>query len=94
MKDKERLELLKEVAGTRVYEEKKVESLKLIREGDSKGEKCKDLLKYIDERLSELETEKEELVKFETLDKQKRSIEYNLYEKQLRDSEKNLEKVN
>ena len=30
MKDKERLELLKEVAGTNVYEEKKEESLKIV----------------------------------------------------------------
>jgi len=31
MKDKERLELLKEVAGTNVYEEKKDESIKIVR---------------------------------------------------------------
>lgn len=30
MKDKERLELLKEVAGTNVYEEKKEESIKIV----------------------------------------------------------------
>jgi hypothetical protein len=32
MKDSERLELLKEVAGTRVYDERKAESLKIIAE--------------------------------------------------------------
>ncbi len=32
MKDSERLELLKEVAGTRVYDEKREESIKLMNE--------------------------------------------------------------
>lgn len=93
MKEKERLELLKEVAGTRVYEEKKAESLKLIREADSKKEKTEDLLKYIFERLDELETEKKELQEFETLDRKRRAIEYTLYEKQLSVAEEKLAEV-
>ncbi len=36
MSDKLRLELLKEVAGTNVYEEKKDESLKIMKESDAK----------------------------------------------------------
>lgn len=32
MKDKERLDLLKEVAGTRVYDERRKESLKIMQE--------------------------------------------------------------
>lgn len=93
MKDKERLNLLKEVAGTRVYEEKKQESLKFLREGDSKKEKASELLKYIEERLEELEVEKDELQKYDELDKQKRCIEYNLYQNQLYAAEANLEKL-
>ena len=37
MKDKERLELLKEVAGTNVYEEKKDESIKIVRSHSPHG---------------------------------------------------------
>ena len=36
MQDKERLALLKEVAGTNVYEEKKAESEKIMKESDAK----------------------------------------------------------
>lgn len=36
MKDKDRLNLLKEVAGTTVYEERRAESLKIIQETKSK----------------------------------------------------------
>jgi structural maintenance of chromosome 3 (chondroitin sulfate proteoglycan 6) len=36
MKDKDRLELLKEVAGTTVYEERRAESLKIIQDSMTK----------------------------------------------------------
>ncbi|CAB4408992.1 unnamed protein product [Rhizophagus irregularis] len=57
-KDPERLQLLKEVAGTRVYEQRRQESKKIIEETDSKRSKIEELLNYIEERLEELEEEK------------------------------------
>lgn len=39
MKDKDRLNLLKEVAGTTVYEERRSESIKILEETKSKQEK-------------------------------------------------------
>ena len=38
MKDADRLGLLKEVAGTRVYEERRAESLKIMEDTDTKRE--------------------------------------------------------
>lgn len=69
IKDSERLNLLKEVAGTRVYETRRAESLKLMNDTDSKRTKIEDLLKYIEERLAELDEEREELKNYYDQDK-------------------------
>lgn len=42
-----------------------------------------EVLNFIEERLGELETEKEELTEYEQLDKHRRALEYNLYDKEL-----------
>ncbi|KAG9253302.1 RecF/RecN/SMC [Emericellopsis atlantica] len=76
MKESERLNLLKEVAGTRVYENRRAESLKIMNETNNKREKIDELLKYIEERLSELEEEKEELRGFQDKDRERRCLEY------------------
>lgn len=65
MKDSDRLELLKEVAGTNVYESRREESTKIIQETDTKRTKIEELLAYIDERLTDLEEEKAELKEFQ-----------------------------
>ena len=54
-KDSERLQLLKDVAGTTVYDEKRVQSLKLLDETRSVKQQIEDALAHIDERLAELE---------------------------------------
>ncbi|GAA5914010.1 hypothetical protein JCM8208_005919 [Rhodotorula glutinis] len=84
-KDADRLTLLKEVAGTKVYEERRAESNKIMDETNSKRDKIKDLLDYIQERLDELEEEKEELKQFQTLDRSRRSLEYCIYQRELQD---------
>ncbi|BGP39221.1 Structural maintenance of chromosomes protein 3 [Rhodotorula kratochvilovae] len=84
-KDADRLLLLKEVAGTKVYEERRAESNKIMDETNAKRDKIKDLLTYIQERLDELEEEKEELKQFQTLDRSRRSLEYCIYQRELQD---------
>lgn len=76
MKDAERLNLLKEVAGTQVYEARRTESLKIMTETNNKREKIDELLDYIKERLAELEEEKEELKDFQEKDKDRRCLQY------------------
>lgn len=76
MKESDRLNLLKEVAGTQVYEARRAESLKIMNETNNKREKIDELLEYIKERLSELEEEKEELRGFQDKDRQRRCLEY------------------
>ena len=83
MKDKDRLNLLKEVAGTTVYEERRSESLRILQDTANKQERIAEVLTYIEERLSELDKEKEELREYEQLDKHRRALEYNIYDKEL-----------
>ena len=78
MKDNERLNLLKEVAGTQVYEARRTESLKIMNETNNKREKIDELLAYIKERLSELEEEKEELRDYQEKDKDRRCLQYTI----------------
>ena len=78
MKDAERLILLKEVAGTQVYEARRTESLKIMTETDNKRGKIDELLAYIKERLAELEEEKEELRDYEEKNKERRCLQYTI----------------
>src|SRR6201992_2171224 len=55
MKDVERLDLLKEVAGTQVYEARRTESLKIMQETDNKRSKIDETLIWIKDRLDTLE---------------------------------------
>ncbi|WVZ19887.1 hypothetical protein V8G54_007209 [Vigna mungo] len=75
MKDSERLDLLKEIGGTRVYEERRRESLKIMQETG---------------KLKELDEEKEELRKYQQLDKQRKSLEYAIFSKEVQDAQQKL----
>ncbi|RAL13835.1 chromosome segregation protein SMC [Aspergillus homomorphus CBS 101889] len=82
MKDSERLNLLKEVAGTQVYEARRAESLKIMHETNNKRAKIDELLDFINERLSELEEEKDELRNYQEKDKERRCLEYTIYSRE------------
>jgi structural maintenance of chromosome 3 (chondroitin sulfate proteoglycan 6) len=82
-KDADRLNLLKEVAGTKVYEQRRQESIKIMDETDSKSSKIDELLSYIEERLAELEAEKEELREYQEKDKERRCLDYALKDTEL-----------
>ena len=79
MRESDRLNLLKEVAGTQVYEARRTESLKIMNETNNKRGKIDELLTYIKERLAELEEEKEELKGFQDKDRERRCLEYAFY---------------
>eukprot|EP00948_MAST-09A_sp_MAST-9A-sp1_P001236 g1236.t1 len=93
MKDSERLNLLKEVAGTKVYEERKNESIKLIQSTEAAVNKTSEYITLIETRLNELRGEKEELMAYQSLDKRRRTCEYYIYEKALSEAKQDLEIV-
>ncbi|KAK9897698.1 RecF/RecN/SMC protein [Cystobasidium minutum MCA 4210] len=92
-KDSERLELLKEIAGTRVYEDRKSESIKIMDETEQKQLKIDELLEFIDERLEELEEEKKELKEFQVADREKRCTEYCIYQRDLEEVKEALDRI-
>eukprot|EP01132_Coremiostelium_polycephalum_P005350 gene5350-6675_t len=75
MKNSDRLDLLKEIAGARVYEERKAESIKIMLESESKIVKIEEFLGYIKERLRLLKLEKQELKDFQDKTQEKKMIE-------------------
>ena len=90
MKDKDRLELLKDIGGTRVYEERRKESLKIMQETESRQKEIIETVTFIEGRLKELDEEKEELQNYQQADKKRRSVQYTLYDKELNDARAKL----
>ena len=93
MKDENRLDMLKDIAGTKIYDERRAESTQLMQETADKESKVVESIKYIDSRLGELEEEKEELVQAQTLEKKRKVLEYTYYDKELRKAKSELDKM-
>lgn len=83
-KDSERLDLLKDIAGARVFEHKLKESLKEMAITAEKQEQIKDMVSDIEKRLQELNIEKEDLKAFEILTNKKKILEFNIYDRELK----------
>jgi structural maintenance of chromosome 3 (chondroitin sulfate proteoglycan 6) len=82
MSDAERLKLLQEVAGTVVYDEKKAESVRKMQENAASCTKIQEILTDMDSRLTELQSEKDELTAYTAADRQRRAVEYSLYDQE------------
>ena len=93
MTDERRLDLLKEVAGTNVYDERKAESLAIMETTNARLEKVNGVIAYINERLGELNEEKDELAAYLTIEKQRRAIQYTLYEKERQKAAAKMDKL-
>lgn len=89
--DSHRLKLLREVAGTRVYDERKEESMNILKETEGKVEKITEFLQTIEDRLKTLEEEKEELKEYQRWDKARRTLEYIIHETELKETKKALD---
>ncbi|CAO2653851.1 Nn.00g105840.m01.CDS01 [Neocucurbitaria sp. VM-36] len=93
MKDSERLRLLKEISGSNVYETRRADSLKLLADTDSKCNNIDSVVASINERLDELEGEKEELEAWSRNDKERRSLMYTLKSREEADLEGLIENI-
>jgi structural maintenance of chromosome 3 (chondroitin sulfate proteoglycan 6) len=83
MTDAKRLELLKEIGGTKVYEERRRDSLDVMRECEGKRRGIQDFLEQIDSRVAALDEEKEELQAFQKADRERRSLEYTILDREI-----------
>ncbi|KAL0244946.1 hypothetical protein GEMRC1_009026 [Eukaryota sp. GEM-RC1] len=91
MSDSGRLQVLFEVAGTSTYDSRREESLKIMESTKISRHRIDDSLSRVEERLQELDTEKEELQEFQVLDKQRKSLEFAVISKNLEISREQLE---
>ena len=91
MTDRQRLELLKEVAGTRVYDERREESLKIMENTDERRQEISDVISYMESRLSELESEKDELKEYQRLDKERKALQYTIHVRELEEAKAALD---
>ncbi|GBF98156.1 hypothetical protein Rsub_10568 [Raphidocelis subcapitata] len=93
MRDSERLELLKEIGGTKVYEERRRESLRIMQETENRRAQIEEVVEFIESKLRELDAEKAELAEFQALDRQRRSIEYALFDRELAEARSKAAKL-
>ncbi|KAK3615485.1 Structural maintenance of chromosomes protein 3 [Elasticomyces elasticus] len=93
MPDAGRLDILKEVAGTRVYEERRAASQKIMDDTEHRRTKIDELLDHIRERLGELEEDKEELRAFQEKDRARRCLEYTIHHEDQEALQEALEKL-
>ncbi|XP_050426142.1 structural maintenance of chromosomes protein 3-like [Adelges cooleyi] len=91
--DSHRLKLLREVAGTRVYDERKEESIEILKDTQTKLDKIVEFIKTIEDRLSTLEEEKEELKEYQIWDKKRRTLEYCIHDRELKETQRKLEEM-
>ena len=80
-----RLGLLKEIGGTKVYEERRRESLKVLHDAEADRQSVADGLAAIEARLGELEDERTELAAFQEADYTRRALEHAILERELAD---------
>lgn len=93
MKNSERLELLKEIAGTRTYDERRKESLKIMGDTDKRRSQIEEVITYIEKRLAELEEEKQELKQYQELDTERRCLEYTIYDQEMKEAVEKLDQI-
>lgn len=84
-KDSERLSLLKDVSGAKVFESKLKESLKEMTNSNLKRRRIDEALDSINERLSDLQIESDDLKEYQQLERSKKIFEFNIFDRELND---------
>jgi len=65
----------------------------IILDTQTKLEKIVEFIKTIEERLQTLEEEKEELKEYQVCDKKRRTLEFCIHDRELKDTKRKLEEV-
>ncbi|KAJ1613671.1 SMC3'SMC type chromosomal ABC ATPase' [Cryptosporidium canis] len=88
MSDTSRLRLLKEIAGTRTYDERREESIRLLNETETRKVKVDSVFDDIQKRIEILKDEQKEFKAFLNLDRRRRTLEFLLNEYQWEEASK------
>lgn len=89
-KDSERLTLLKDVSGAKIFELKLKESLKEMENSNLKRQRIDEALVSINERLGDLQLESDDLKLYQQIDKSRKIFEFNLFDREVTDIENRI----
>ena len=93
MSDAKRLDLLKDIGGTKVYEERRKDSLEVLRECEGKRRSIQDLIEQLEARLASLDEERDELAAYQVADRDRRAIEYTILDREISSTREALAKL-
>lgn len=93
LKPSERLELCSEIAGTKLYEARRLESLNILKDANSKRDRIEEIVCDLKESLKILSEEKDELANYQLLDRERRALEYTIYDAELRETTEKLQEL-
>ncbi|CAD2217012.1 structural maintenance of chromosome 3 (chondroitin sulfate proteoglycan 6) [Angomonas deanei] len=91
--EEERYQIIKDVAGTQVYESRRRESEKILEDTEGKRKQIVASIGELEKRLKELEGELTELKEFQEADREKRCIEYFIFSNELESTKESLRKL-
>lgn len=92
-KDKTRLQLLEDVVGAKSFEDKLNASLKNMKETEFKRKQIVKELKELNDKLKEMEIEKNELEKYNDLESKRKVFLFTLYDRELTDILNQIENI-
>ena len=93
MSDAKRLDLLKDIGGTKVYEERRKDSLEVLRECEGKRKSIQNLVEQLEARLASLDEERDELQAYQVADRERRAIEYTILDREISTTKESLREV-
>jgi structural maintenance of chromosome 3 (chondroitin sulfate proteoglycan 6) len=92
-KPEEIWQIIKDVAGAKVYETRSAESNKLLENANKDIKKIDESLAEIDSTLKDLESEHSELLEYQAKDKQRRALEYSILERESTEAAEGLKRI-
>ncbi|KAG5498490.1 hypothetical protein JKF63_02776 [Porcisia hertigi] len=93
MSEEQRYQLIKDVAGTKVYEARRAESERILAETRGKQAQITESFRQLEKRLKELEDETAELKQFNEADREKKCIEYCIFHSEMESANETLQKL-
>merc|ERR1719356_674515 len=91
MNDVRRLDLIKEISGASVYDDRRADAVKILEELRIKRRKTDDIIETISTRIKSLEEEQRELVEFQKLERQRKCLEFEVTDRDWRGAQEKLD---
>jgi len=93
MSDLRRLELMKEISGASVYDERKSEAMRILEDQKTRRLKTDDVIQTIETRINSLEEEQRELVEYQKVERQRRCLEFEITDREWRKAQDHMDNL-